>query len=164
MEPAAFGSSGPSCLSSFQEPQEEDDDYEEEDEVETTPNPPMMVPMADMLNHVANHNANLEFTPVRPTLSAGSHRSTRQNEKNSLFLSLSLSLPHPPILLSQDCLKMVCVRPVSRGQEVFNTYGQMANWQLLHMYGFAEPYHSNSNDTADVPAANLYHVAKQGDP
>lgn len=29
----------------------------------------MMVPMADMLNHVANHNANLEFTPVRPTLS-----------------------------------------------------------------------------------------------
>uniref|UniRef100_A0A672YBZ7 SET domain containing 6, protein lysine methyltransferase n=1 Tax=Sphaeramia orbicularis TaxID=375764 RepID=A0A672YBZ7_9TELE len=28
------------------------------------PEPPMMVPMADMLNHISNHNANLEFTPV----------------------------------------------------------------------------------------------------
>lgn len=58
---------------------------------------------------------------------------------------------------------MVCVRPVHKGQEVFNTYGQMANWQLLHMYGFAEPHRSNSNDTADVPAANLYRVATQGE-
>lgn len=24
----------------------------------------MMVPMADMLNHVSKHNANLEYTPV----------------------------------------------------------------------------------------------------
>lgn len=53
------------CLCSFQEPQEEDDDEEdEEDEEQEAPNPPMMVPMADMLNHVSNHNANLEFTPV----------------------------------------------------------------------------------------------------
>lgn len=59
---------------------------------------------------------------------------------------------------------MVCVRPVRRGQEVFNTYGQMANWQLLHMYGFAEQHSSNFNDTADVPAVNLYKAATQGDP
>lgn len=58
---------------------------------------------------------------------------------------------------------MVCVRPVRKGQEVFNTYGQMANWQLLHMYGFAEPPSSNGHDTADVPAANLYQVAAQGE-
>lgn len=45
--------------SSFQEPVEEDDEDEDKD-----PNPPMMVPMADMLNHVSNHNANLEYTPV----------------------------------------------------------------------------------------------------
>ncbi|XP_022061864.1 N-lysine methyltransferase setd6 isoform X1 [Acanthochromis polyacanthus] len=108
---------------SFQEPQEEEDDDEDEEE-EKAPNPPMMVPMADMLNHVSNHNANLEFTP--------------------------------------DSLKMVCVRPIPKGDEVFNTYGQMANWQLLHMYGFTEPYPSNSNDTADIPAANLYRVATQG--
>ncbi|XP_038563062.1 N-lysine methyltransferase setd6-like [Micropterus salmoides] len=110
---------------SFQEPQqEEDDDDDEEEEDEKAPNPPMMVPMADMLNHVSNHNANLEFTP--------------------------------------DSLKMVCVRPIHKGEEVFNTYGQMANWQLLHMYGFSEPYQSNSNDTADIPITNLYKVATQG--
>lgn len=79
------------------------------------------------------------------------------------MIELPLSLFSPPPLLSQDCLKMVCVRPVHKGQEVFNTYGQMANWQLLHMYGFAEPHRSNSNDTADVPAANLYRVATQGE-
>ncbi|KAM6937962.1 N-lysine methyltransferase setd6 [Xenentodon cancila] len=108
---------------SFQEPQEEDDDEEEDDEDEV-PNPPMMVPMADMLNHVSNHNANLEFTP--------------------------------------DSLKMVCVRYIHKGEEVFNTYGQMANWQLLHMYGFTEPYPSNSNDTADIPVNNLVKAARQG--
>ncbi|XP_047451454.1 N-lysine methyltransferase setd6 [Mugil cephalus] len=107
---------------SFQEPQEEEDEDEEEEE--KTPNPPMMVPMADMLNHVSNHNANLEFTP--------------------------------------ECLKMVCVRPIRKGEEVFNTYGQMANWQLLHMYGFTEPYPSNSNDTADIHINNLYKAATQG--
>ncbi|KAK0142104.1 N-lysine methyltransferase setd6 [Merluccius polli] len=110
---------------SFQEPlEEEEDDDDEEEEEEKAPNLPMMVPMADMLNHVSNHNANLEYTP--------------------------------------ECLKMVCVRPIRKGQEVFNTYGQMANWQLLHMYGFTEPYPSNCNDTADIPMANLYTAATQG--
>ncbi|XP_032436454.1 N-lysine methyltransferase setd6 isoform X2 [Xiphophorus hellerii] len=106
---------------SFQEPQEEDDD--EDDEEKRAPNPPMMVPMADMLNHVSKHNANLEFNP--------------------------------------DSLKMVSVRPLRKGEEVFNTYGQMANWQLLHMYGFTEPYPENSNDTADIPVACLYQAAAQ---
>ncbi|XP_055790031.1 N-lysine methyltransferase setd6 [Salvelinus fontinalis] len=102
---------------SFQEP------LDEEDEDEKDPNPPMMVPIADMLNHVSNHNANLEYTP--------------------------------------ECLKMVSVRSIQKGEEVFNTYGQMANWQLLHMYGFAEPYQSNSNDTADIPMSNVYKAAVQ---
>uniref|UniRef100_A0A3B5M3Q3 N-lysine methyltransferase SETD6 n=1 Tax=Xiphophorus couchianus TaxID=32473 RepID=A0A3B5M3Q3_9TELE len=106
---------------SFQEPQEEDDD--EDDEEQRAPNPPIMVPMADMLNHVSKHNANLEFNP--------------------------------------DSLKMVSVRPLRKGEEVFNTYGQMANWQLLHMYGFTEPYPENSNDTADIPVACLYQAAAQ---
>ncbi|XP_075998573.1 N-lysine methyltransferase setd6 [Genypterus blacodes] len=105
---------------SFQEPQEEDDEEEEE----KAPNLPMMVPMADMLNHVSNHNANLEFT--------------------------------------LESLKMVCVRPILKGEEVFNTYGQMANWQLLHMYGFTEAYPSNKNDTADIPISILYDINTQG--
>ncbi|KAG7523430.1 N-lysine methyltransferase SETD6 [Solea senegalensis] len=113
---------------SFQEPQaeedEEDEDDDDDEDEEKAPNPPMMVPMADMLNHVSQHNANLEFTP--------------------------------------DCLKMVCVRHIRKGEEVFNTYGEMANWQLLHMYGFSEPYPSNSNDTADIPITDLYEASKQG--
>ncbi|XP_072768017.1 N-lysine methyltransferase setd6 [Nerophis lumbriciformis] len=58
-----------------------------------------------------------------------------------------------------DTLKMVSVRGIEKGHEVFNTYGQMANWQLLHMYGFTQPYPSNSSETADIPVANLHHVA-----
>ncbi|XP_042299803.1 N-lysine methyltransferase SETD6-like isoform X2 [Sceloporus undulatus] len=41
---------------SFQEPLDEEEEDEEE------PNPPVMVPLADLLNHVANHNANLEYS------------------------------------------------------------------------------------------------------
>nr|KAF6318906.1 SET domain containing 6, protein lysine methyltransferase [Pipistrellus kuhlii] len=41
---------------SFQEPLEEEDDDKE-------PNPPLMVPAADILNHVADHNAHLEYSP-----------------------------------------------------------------------------------------------------
>ncbi|CAG5958473.1 unnamed protein product [Menidia menidia] len=111
---------------SFQEPQEEEDDEDEEEEEEEdkAPNPPVMVPMADMLNHVSDHNANLEFTA--------------------------------------ESLKMVCVRRIAKGEEVFNTYGQMANGQLLHMYGFTEPYPSNRSETADIPVANLHKAATQG--
>uniref|UniRef100_A0A8C2FUB4 N-lysine methyltransferase SETD6 n=1 Tax=Cyprinus carpio TaxID=7962 RepID=A0A8C2FUB4_CYPCA len=103
---------------SFQEPVED-----EEEEEEKEPNPPMMVPIADMLNHVSKHNANLEYTP--------------------------------------ECLKMVSVRHIEKGEEVFNTYGQMANWQLLHMYGFAEPFPTNSNDTADIQMSSVYKAAVQ---
>lgn len=46
-----------SLPNSFQEPLDEDEDEKE-------PNPPMMVPMADILNHVASNNANLEHSPV----------------------------------------------------------------------------------------------------
>lgn len=103
---------------SFQEPNEGEDEDEDEE-----PNPPMMVPVADMLNHVSNHNANLEYTP--------------------------------------ECLKMVAVRPIGKGEEIFNTYGQMANWQLLHMYGFTEPFPTNTNDTADIHMTTVYKAAVQ---
>lgn len=46
---------------SFQEPLEEEEDEKE-------PNSPLMVPAADILNHLANHNANLEYSAV-----SGSH-------------------------------------------------------------------------------------------
>ncbi|XP_039209499.1 N-lysine methyltransferase SETD6 isoform X1 [Crotalus tigris] len=101
---------------SFQEPLNEEEEEEE-------PNPPVMVPLADLLNHVAHHNANLEY--------------------------------------SSESLKMVTTRPVQKGQEIFNTYGEMANWQLLHMYGFAEAYPGNTNDTADIQMSTLLKAALQ---
>ncbi|XP_028930981.1 N-lysine methyltransferase SETD6 [Ornithorhynchus anatinus] len=102
---------------SFQEPLEEEEEDEE-------PNPPLMVPVADILNHVANHNANLEYAP--------------------------------------ECLRMVATRPIPKGHEIFNTYGQMANWQLVHMYGFAEPYPGNTDDTADIQMVTVRAAALQG--
>lgn len=59
-----------------------------------------------------------------------------------------------------DSLKMVSVRQIRKGEEIFNTYGQMANWQLLHMYGFTEPFPSNSNDTVVITVNNFYKTAK----
>lgn len=61
----------------------------------------------------------------------------------------------------QQCLRMVTTQPVGKGQEIFNTYGQMANWQLLHMYGFAEPYPGNTHDTADIQMVTLRRAALQ---
>uniref|UniRef100_A0A5S6M7R8 N-lysine methyltransferase SETD6 n=1 Tax=Xenopus tropicalis TaxID=8364 RepID=A0A5S6M7R8_XENTR len=104
---------------SFQEPQEED----EEEDIEKDILPPMMVPVADLLNHVAQHNAHLEFTP--------------------------------------ECLRMITTKSVCAGQELFNTYGQMANWQLLHMYGFAEPHPQNCNETADIQMVTVREAAFQ---
>uniref|UniRef100_A0A8C0WZC5 N-lysine methyltransferase SETD6 n=1 Tax=Castor canadensis TaxID=51338 RepID=A0A8C0WZC5_CASCN len=101
---------------SFQEPLEEEDDEKE-------PNSPLMVPAADILNHSANHNANLEY--------------------------------------SADYLRMVATRPIPKGQEIFNTYGQMANWQLIHMYGFVEPYPDNTDDTADIQMVTVREAAVQ---
>ncbi|XP_049999951.1 N-lysine methyltransferase SETD6 [Alexandromys fortis] len=102
---------------SFQEPLEEEDDEKE-------PNSPLMVPAADILNHIANHNANLEY--------------------------------------SADYLRMVATQPIPKGHEIFNTYGQMANWQLIHMYGFAEPYPDNTDDTADIQMVAVRDAALQG--
>lgn len=57
---------------------------------------------------------------------------------------------------------MVATQPIPKGHEVFNTYGQMANWQLIHMYGFAEPYPDNTNDTADIQMVTVRDAALQG--
>ncbi|KAM9808112.1 LOW QUALITY PROTEIN: N-lysine methyltransferase setd6 [Neosynchiropus ocellatus] len=107
---------------SFQEPRQQEEDEEEEEEEDRLPqSPPMMVPVADLLNHVADHNASLLFAP--------------------------------------ESLNMVSVRCISAGEEVFNTYGEKSNGELLLMYGFAEPFPGNKNDTAEVPVSTLYQVA-----
>lgn len=57
---------------------------------------------------------------------------------------------------------MVATQPILKGHEIFNTYGQMANWQLIHMYGFAEPYPNNTDDTADIQMVAVREAALQG--
>ncbi|KAK2172793.1 hypothetical protein NP493_928g00041 [Ridgeia piscesae] len=93
---------------SFTEPCGEDVD----DDVTQQVTPPVMVPMADVLNHIAKNNAHLNF--------------------------------------GKEVLTMVAKVPIKKGEEIFNTYGELANFQLLHMYGFAEPYPNNHFDTVEL--------------
>nr|XP_024651717.1 N-lysine methyltransferase SETD6 isoform X6 [Macaca nemestrina] len=65
-------------------------------------------------------------------------------------------------LSPQNCLRMVATQPIPKGHEIFNTYGQMANWQLIHMYGFVEPYPDNTDDTADIQMVTVREAALQG--
>ncbi|XP_072135378.1 N-lysine methyltransferase setd6 [Mobula birostris] len=60
-----------------------------------------------------------------------------------------------------ECLKMVSIKKISGGEEIFNTYGQLANWQLLHMYGFTEPYPSNTHEALDIRMRTVYEAALQ---
>lgn len=78
----------------------------------------MMVPMADILNHVAKNNANLKF--------------------------------------EKEALKMVATKNIAKDEEVYNTYGELANSHLLHMYGFAEAYPDNHYDTVEISASLLF--------
>lgn len=108
---------------SFTEPAGTEMNEEEEDDGNDRINPPMMVPMADMLNHVTKHNAKLTF--------------------------------------GSNALKMVTTRAVEKGEEIFNTYGQVSNLHLMHMYGFAEQYPTNTNDVVEIPFTRLVEAAHQ---
>ena len=75
---------------------------------------PMMVPLADALNHVAAHNARVCFDNRRE-------------------------------------LSIRSVRHIEAGEEVFNTYGEHSNADLLHMYGFIErDEDANANDCVEM--------------
>ncbi|XP_071789506.1 N-lysine methyltransferase setd6-like [Asterias amurensis] len=101
--------------------EEEDEDDSDEDDYLEDGGPPMMVPMADILNHVSRNNARLQF--------------------------------------GETSLSMVSTREIKKNEEVFNTYGQLPNWQLLQMYGFAEPYADNVYDTVDLSVNFLKDVS-----
>ena len=40
---------------------------------------------------------------------------------------------------------------------MFNTYGELSNGHLLHMYGFAEPYPDNHYDEVHSKCNESYH-------
>ncbi|ELT98776.1 hypothetical protein CAPTEDRAFT_151537 [Capitella teleta] len=89
---------------------------------------PMMVPMADILNHVAKNSARLDFPK------------------------------------GSSSLKMVATQDIQKGEEIFNTYGELANMNLLHMYGFAEDIGCNEYDIAEIPVEKLLQAVIQKSP
>lgn len=84
-------------------------------------------------------------------------------KRELIFMGLAREGPSPSFSLPpQNCLRMVATQPIPKGHEIFNTYGQMANWQLIHMYGFVEPYPDNTDDTADIQMVTVREAALQG--
>ncbi|XP_028400614.1 N-lysine methyltransferase SETD6-like [Dendronephthya gigantea] len=85
---------------------------------------PAMVPMADILNHVSDNNAHLEF--------------------------------------GDEFLSMVTTQAIRKGCEVFNTYGNLDNCNLLRSYGFIEDP-PNVFDEVDIPLRIFQEVLKLSD-
>ncbi|XP_033095988.1 N-lysine methyltransferase setd6-like [Anneissia japonica] len=100
---------------SFTEPSNDVDD-------DSVSPPPIMVPMADMLNHVSMNNACLKF--------------------------------------GKESLQMVTTQAIPAGEEVYNTYGELSNWHLLHMYGFAEKPLDNLFDVVEFTSTELFEQAR----
>ncbi|CAM1320699.1 SETD6 (predicted), partial [Pycnogonum litorale] len=84
--------------------------------------PPVMVPAADILNHVSQNNAKLDF--------------------------------------GKDALDMITIKPIKKGDEIFNTYGELTNGQLLHMYGFSERS-NNIYDAVEIPMDLFLEIFKE---
>ncbi|XP_060592491.1 N-lysine methyltransferase setd6-like [Ruditapes philippinarum] len=61
----------------------------------------------------------------------------------------------------KEALKMVAVKDIKKGEEVYNTYGELANLHLLHMYGFAEEYPNNHWDSVTVLVTDIIEASKQ---
>ncbi|KAG0379053.1 hypothetical protein BGX24_001857 [Mortierella sp. AD032] len=56
----------------------------------------------------------------------------------------------------KDCLRMVAIKPIKNGQQIYNTYGELCNADLLRKYGFVDV--PNPNNIAEISGESL--VAK----
>ncbi|KAG0052635.1 hypothetical protein BGZ83_002351 [Gryganskiella cystojenkinii] len=56
----------------------------------------------------------------------------------------------------KDCLRMVSIKPIKSGQQIYNTYGELCNADLLRKYGFVDV--PNPHNIAEVNGETL--VAK----
>lgn len=56
----------------------------------------------------------------------------------------------------KDCLRMVAIKPIKNGQQIYNTYGELCNADLLRKYGFVDV--PNPNDIAEISGESV--VAK----
>jgi SET domain-containing protein 6 len=109
-----------------------------------------MAPMADVLN-ARNRCDNVRFL---------------------LFDSRStLTSPQARLFYDKDSLNMVAVRPIKCGEQIWNTYGDLPNADLLRRYGHVDttpleqgglfPY-GNSSDDVEIPADLIFDICLSG--
>ncbi|KAF8985332.1 hypothetical protein BGZ46_004897 [Entomortierella lignicola] len=48
----------------------------------------------------------------------------------------------------KDCLRMVAIKPIKSGQQIYNTYGDLCNADLLRKYGFVDV--PNAHNIAEI--------------
>jgi len=58
----------------------------------------------------------------------------------------------------------VATQDICKGQEIFNTYGKLANCHLLQSYGFVEDELPNPYDMVDIPISAFCEVMKANQP
>lgn len=51
-----------------------------------------------------------------------------------------------------------------QGEEIYNTYGQVSNYTLLLMYGFAVEPEQNPNTTVELPLSAIKEACKKNPP
>ncbi|KAG0196630.1 hypothetical protein BGX28_009911 [Mortierella sp. GBA30] len=56
----------------------------------------------------------------------------------------------------KDCLRMVAIKPIKSGQQIYNTYGDLCNADLLRKYGFVDV--PNPHNIAEISGESV--VAK----
>eukprot|EP00033_Pygsuia_biforma_P004264 GCRY01004674.1.p1 GENE.GCRY01004674.1~~GCRY01004674.1.p1 ORF type:complete len:431 (+),score=120.01 GCRY01004674.1:102-1394(+) len=91
-----------------------------------------MVPMADLLNHKTGKNNARIF----------SEEETRDEVEEA-------ELDHFGHPLPPEGLVCHSIKPIAAGEEIYNTYGDLCNADLLRKYGFVDE--SNPNDLFEIP-------------
>jgi hypothetical protein len=119
-----------------------------------------IVPLADLFNHSVNEDVHFESVDVCEECGyvnclCGMEQGENEDDDEPPMLEDQQngeSDENPPELedmenddVDASILEMVTVRSVKKGDEVFNTYGQLSNSMLLRRYGFALDNNPHSN-------------------
>jgi len=119
---------------------------------------PTMVPLADMLNHVSDNNARLEFGESEIAMVAT--KPIMQGQEVPLADMLNhVSDNNARLEFGENEIAMVATKPIMQGQEVYNTYGPLNNSQLLQNYGFVEDPQENMFEAVTVSLNKLRETA-----
>lgn len=120
----------------------EDDSVEQEE---------AMVPIADMFNHRV---AAVNPPPQYHVVMEGAGQTFREDTVGRERLpSLQIG-----ILEEDDTLVIVALSSAEKGSEIWNTYGELGNAELLNRYGFTSLH--NPFDTVSIRVEDLLHEVK----